>query len=528
MPDEDGWFTHWVSVEREVTERRRQQMQLEQQAALLDQVQDAIIVRGMDHRVRHWNRAAERIYGWPAQEVVGQELREQVWCDAAIGDAAHATVLAEGRWSGRVEHWRRDRTRVVVDARWTLMRDHDGAPHAILIAVTDVTQQVELEQRLHQAERLKAVGQLTGGVAHDFNNLLTVIAGNAEMLAESLETDPELRLLAGTVLQAAERGAALTSRLLAFSRRQALDPRVTDVNALVDGLDRMLRRTLGEHIRIRFRQTPDLSPALIDAAQLETAVLNLCLNARDAMPGGGLLTIETADQDLDAGYAAAEGEVAPGRYVMVAVSDTGTGMTPEVVARAFEPFFTTKEVGQGSGLGLSMVFGFMKQSGGHVKIVSEPGQGTTVRLYVPRAAGRSTPAPVPALVPPVGGTERLLVVEDEPMVRDHVTAQLAELGYRVAAAANAAEALAHLRTGAAVDLLVTDVLMPGGMDGPQLAGAARVLRPGLPVLFTSGYSEQAIHRQARLAPGSLLLGKPYRRRDLAETVRRALEQVAAD
>ncbi|MBU8545704.1 MULTISPECIES: PAS domain S-box protein [Roseomonadaceae] len=524
VPDASGRVTHWVSVSRDITHRKRTEQRMQQQAALLDQARDAILVRGIDHRIHYWNRSAERLYGWTAAEALGRTVTDLLYDDVTEFRRATATVLAQGEWRGQIAQRRRDGTRLMVDGAWSLLRDADGGPRAILAVNTDITERLELEQKLRQSQRLEAIGQLTGGVAHDFNNLLTVILGNSEMLSECLEGDADLRQMAEMNMAAAERGAALTSRLLAFSRRQALDPKVIDVNELLAGLQQMLQRTLGEHIETSIAPAPGLWQALIDPPQLESAVLNLCINARDAMPSGGRLVIETANVHLDAAYAKHEGEVSPGEYVRIAVSDTGSGMTPDVVARAFEPFFTTKEVGQGSGLGLSMVFGFMKQSGGHVKIYSEPGHGTAVKMYIPRAGDALTRgAPGSEGETLRGGREKILLVEDDPLVRDHVASQLRDLGYQVMVAENGALALAVLDRDLPFDLLFTDVVMPGGMNGPALAKEAQRRRPGLRVLFTSGYTENGIVHQGRLDPGVLLLNKPYRRRDLAEKVREALD-----
>lgn len=522
--DDRGIVTHWVSVERDITERKIAQVQLEQQAALLDQARDAILVRGTDNRILYWNRSAERLYGWTAREAIGRSAADLLYHDTRAFRAATATVLAQGEWNGQIEQFRKDGTRLVAAGVWSLVRDAEGEPRAILAVNTDITERLELEQKLRQAQRLEAIGQLTGGVAHDFNNLLTVILGNSEMLADSLGHDEELQQMAAMNMAAAERGSALTSRLLAFSRRQALDPKAIDVNRLLAGVHQMLQRTLGQHIEIQITSVPELWQAMIDPPQLENAVLNLCINSRDAMDAGGKLVIETANVHLDDAYAEAEGEVAPGAYVLIAVSDTGSGMTPEVAARAFEPFFTTKEVGQGSGLGLSMVFGFMKQSGGHVKIYSELGHGTVVKMYLPRASVPSVRTLRGAEGEVLrGGTEKLLVVEDDPLVRDHVAAQLRDLGYRVVVASQAAEAMEALHQQADFDLLFTDVVMPGGMHGPALALEARQLHPKLRVLFTSGYTQNGIVHHGRLDPGVLLLNKPYRRRDLAEKIRQALD-----
>jgi PAS domain S-box-containing protein len=378
-----------------------------------------------------------------------------------------------------------------------------------------------MAEQLAASQRLESLGQLTGGLAHDFNNLLTVILGSAEALADELRGKPGQRGLADMIVTAAQRGADLTQRLLAFARKQALAPQPLDLNRQLAGMDAMLRRTLGAGIAIEQVHGAGLWTALADPAQLESAVLNLCINARDAMPDGGRLTIETGNAHLDRDYTDAHPDLEPGPYVMLAVSDTGSGMTPEQRERAFEPFYTTKERGRGTGLGLPMVHGFVKQSGGHVSIYSEPGEGTTVRLYLPRHCG-----PVlPQEQGPRGSDSRgrrILLVEDNPMVREFACGQLRALGHEVREAANGREALALLEGGEHFDLLFTDVVMPGGMSGSDLAEAARGLRPGLPVLFTSGYTENAVLHQGRLERGVLLLAKPYRRADLERMLREAL------
>ena len=391
----------------------------------------------------------------------------------------------------------------------------------------------ELNERLRRAQRLEAVGQLTGGVAHDFNNLLTVVLGNAELLVELNQANPQQRKLAEMISAAAQRGAELTQRLLAFARKQALVPKVVALNPLVAGMDPLLRRTLGEHIEIELIRAAGLWPTLVDPGQLENALLNLCLNARDAMPGGGRLTLETANARLDADYAAAHIDVEPGPYVMLAVSDTGSGIAPEHLKRVFEPFFTTKATGKGTGLGLSMVYGFVKQSAGHVAIYSEVGQGTTVRLYLPRARDEDAGADgavtggdpgelASAML--LGGSGTILLVEDDTAVRAYALSQLQGFGYTVIEAADGPSALAILQQRGDIDLLFTDIVMPGGMNGRALADAARQLYPGLRVLYTSGYTENAIVHHGRLDEGARLLGKPYRRSELHRAVRAALAE----
>ncbi|MGX9962378.1 ATP-binding protein [Roseomonas sp. F4] len=398
-----------------------------------------------------------------------------------------------------------------------LNRSADSLQHQ-RVAISD------LNRKLLQAQRMEAVGQLTGGLAHDFNNLLTVIIGSAELLAERLEHDPDLLQLAEATRDAAERGGELTRSLLAFARRQPLEPRPVDVGLEIKRIELLLRRTLGERVECRIDLTPNLPPALIDPAQLEAALMNLVLNARDAMPEGGRITVETGFAQIDNEYAARHEEVTPGEYVVVAVTDTGFGMTQDVLGQAFEPFFTTKEFGRGSGLGLSMVYGFVKQSNGHVKIYSEPGQGTAVKLYLPRAAETGVPRNMQPTRPGRlrGGTEAVLVVEDDEMVRNHVVGELTLLGYQVLAARNGHTAMEILRSDAPIDVLFTDVVMPGGISGPQLAEAALRLRPGLRVLYTSGYTENAVVHHGRLDPGVVLLSKPYRRQELADKLRYVL------
>jgi PAS domain S-box-containing protein len=384
----------------------------------------------------------------------------------------------------------------------------------------DVTVQREVEVQLQQAQKLAAVGHLTGGMAHDFNNLLTVVIGNLDLALERMPDEP--RAAAQTALHAAQRAATLVHHLLAFSRRQTLRPEPLDLNRLAVGMAPLLRRSLGEQVEFEAKLQPELWPALADRAQVESALLNLAINARDAMPAGGRLTIETANKHLDDAYAAQNVEVTTGDYVMLAVSDTGTGMPPEILKRAVEPFFTTKEVGMGSGLGLSMIYGFAKQSGGHLKIYSEPGHGTTVRLYLPRALEPSTAAES-ASPEPTGGSETILVVEDNADVRRFVSSQLKELGYRVIEAAAGPQAQAILAGDEPIDLLLTDVVMPGGITGPQLAQSAKRQRPGIKLLYASGHAENAIVRHGILEPGVHFLAKPYRRQELALSVRAVLD-----
>jgi signal transduction histidine kinase len=389
----------------------------------------------------------------------------------------------------------------------------------------EIDRRREAEDALRQAQKLEAVGQLTGGVAHDFNNLLTVIIGNLDHLDRILPQNPSYKRPIAAALRGASRAAMLTQQLLAFARRQPLVPEVVLVNNLVAGMSDLLRRTIGEAIQIETVLAGGLWLAFLDANQLENALINLAVNARDAMPEGGQLTIETANAHLDEVYAAMHSEVEPGQYVGIFVTDTGVGMTPEVATQAFEPFFTTKDVGQGTGLGLSQVYGFVKQSGGHVKIYSEIGQGTTIKLYLPRHRGPESIDDQVAQVRelPRGNAETVLVVEDDPDVRDYTQEMVGELGYRVLAAEDGPTALRTLDANREVQLLFTDVGLPGGMNGRRLADEALRRRPGLKVLYTTGYARNAIVHQGRLDPGVEVIFKPFTYSDLAFKIRRILD-----
>jgi signal transduction histidine kinase/CheY-like chemotaxis protein len=382
----------------------------------------------------------------------------------------------------------------------------------------------ELNQKLTQSQKMEAMGQLTGGVAHDFNNLLTVILGNAEHLAEKLAAHKELHGIAESIATAAERGSDLTRSLLAFARKQPLMPRDIDIGQKIVGMEQLLRRTLGEHIECEFRLDENLWQASVDPGQLASALLNLVLNARDAMPSGGKLTVEVQNTALGESDVDVNGQARPGDYVMVTVTDTGTGMTSEVAGRAFEPFFTTKEVGKGTGLGLSMVYGFAQQSGGSMQIRSEPGHGTAVKLFFPRVGTpQANAAPSADLQATPTGSETILVVEDDPMVRGYVEGELKALGYRVIVTPSAPAALEILRGPENIHVLFTDVVMPGGMFGTELAKEAARLRPHLKILLTSGYTEHPVDALDGGGREVRILNKPYRRHDLAATLRSVLK-----
>jgi signal transduction histidine kinase/CheY-like chemotaxis protein len=406
--------------------------------------------------------------------------------------------------------------------RWCLsraapVRDRDGAITEWVGSVTDIHEEKLARDALLRRDTLEAVGRLTAGVAHDFNNLLTVITAGAEALAEALPEGDPLRGEAELTLHAAERGAELVRSLLAISRQQTLAPQSIDIGGALETLARLVRRALGADLHVEVAHGAPGLFCFADPAQLASALLNLCINARDALPAGGRLWLESTAVDLDGAEAARLG-VAPGPYVMLSVRDNGTGMSPDVLEHALEPFFTTKAVGQGSGLGLSMAHGFVRQSGGHLAILSAAGEGTAIQLYLPRtdkAEEESAPSPCAR---PRAAAAHILLVEDDHMVRDQVARQLRALGYRVTPVADGRAAVAVLAQDHSVALLMTDIVMPGGMNGRQLADHARLLRPDLAVLFTSGYTDDAIVREGRISPGDAFLPKPYRRARLAEAV----------
>tara|TARA_R110002124_G_scaffold6873_2_gene41071 strand:+ start:870 stop:3503 length:2634 start_codon:yes stop_codon:yes gene_type:complete len=415
--------------------------------------------------------------------------------------------------------------------RWVEMQSaniqlDDNSAAAFISIARDKTEEVATSAQLVQAQKMESIGRLTGGIAHDFNNLLTIIMGNAEILREELEDRPPLEKLAAMIETAAQRGAELTHRMLAFARRQVLRPTELDTNVLLGRMVDMIKRLLGEDIRIQIDVGQNLWRVAADPAQMESAILNLSINARDAMPKGGKLTIETQNVHLDDDYASRNPEAVAGDYVLIAVSDSGTGMSQDVLAHVFDPFFTTKEVGKGSGLGLSMVYGFVKQSRGHIKIYSELSHGTTIRIYLPKIAES---IPEEEITPEISleearGTETILVTEDEDSVRTYVTEQLRSLGYNVLESASAGDALMLLDQHRDVALLFTDVVLPGGMNGRQLADQALALYPGLKVLYTTGYTENAVVHHGKLDAGVELLSKPYRRADLARHVRKVLDK----
>jgi two-component system CheB/CheR fusion protein len=499
--------------------------------AIFETAVDAIIVSDQHGIIQEFSRAAEAMTGYRGAELIGQNMR--VLLPPAMRQEPER-YTARYLWTIKeLEVCRKDGSVFPAHlsiAEWWAggYRHFTGILRDLSAQHREQVERTKLEAQLHQAQKMEAIGNLTGGMAHDFNNMLGVIIGNIDLLRDLKGEDPDIDELTREALDAAFRGADLTRRLLAFARQQPLRPQHVDVNELVSGITRLLRRTIGEDVEISLDLAAELWPVVVDPAQLEASLTNLATNARDAMADGGRLMIVTANRTLDADYAAQHAEVAPGGYVMLEVSDTGCGMTPEIMHRIFEPFFTTKSRDKGTGLGLSMVFGFIKQSGGHIGVYSEPGIGTTFRLFLPRMAA-TVPTIEEIVTTPLllhGRGESVLVVEDNEALRRVVTRQLGELGYRVLAAENAAAGL-ELLDRQSIDLLLTDIVMPGGINGRELARRARQRWPEIKIVFTSGFSEARLNGDAGpLAACTPLLSKPYRKEDLASAAREALDRVA--
>ncbi|MFA8385369.1 MAG: PAS domain S-box protein [Pelagibaca sp.] len=528
-----GKVTHFVSVQREITDRKRGE-----DALRVSETRFRLIAEATRSAVWDWNISEGR---WWWSDGMAQQFGHHPDPDASVPTVWRANVHSDHRT--RVEalfekltlgeisalhdqyRFRRaDGTWADVEEHAFPIRDTEGRIVRVIGSMADISDRLEMEQQLRQSQKLEAVGQLTGGIAHDFNNLLTIIMGNTEMLRDSLEEDSSLRRFADASAVATDRAAELTNRLLAFSRKQVLQPQVLDVNSVITDFEDILRRTLGEDIDIEIDLAADAWLTEIDLAQVESALLNLAINARDAMQGGGALTIETGNVVLDGAYVSSEPDVPAGQYIFIAVSDTGHGIPKNQIAQVFQPFFTTKAVGQGTGLGLSMVHGFVKQTGGHIRIYSEVNEGTTVKLYFPRYVGdreeqgnTSQDGPLPR------GQENILVIEDDVLILQQLMAQLTGLGYRVVTASAGPPALDILRARSDIDLLLTDVILPGGMNGRQIADASLAIYPDLKVLFTSGYSGDAIVHHGRLDSDVNFLGKPYRRSELAAKVREVLD-----
>jgi two-component system cell cycle sensor histidine kinase/response regulator CckA len=501
---------HAVEALREREERSR---------LLTEAAFDGVVVT-VDGVIREANRGMTDMLGYEVDELLGKAVTDLVPSELRADVTRRVQEGVEGRYEFEIR--RKDGHKILLEA--TTRNLLVGGRRGRISAVRDVTALRSLEQQLRQAQKMEAVGRLAGGVAHDFNNLLTAIFGYADLLAEELPVDHPGRDDLQEIRTAATRASGLTRQLLAFSRQQVLQPVVLSLNEVVENVQKMLQRLLGEDVDLHASLAPELGNVRADAGQIEQVIMNLAVNARDAMPTGGKLTLETANMDLDSGYAEQHQPVAPGRYVMLAVSDTGTGMDETTKAKVFEPFFTTKEAGKGTGLGLATVYGIVKQSGGYIWLYSELGKGTTFKIYLPRVdAPRDAPIVAPALVGTVTGTETVLLAEDDSLLLPLARALLAKLGYKVLEARDAAEALAAARGHqGTIHLLVTDVVMPGG-GGFQLAQQLLAERPGMRVLYMSGYTDEAVVRHGLLERGLNYLQKPFTPAVLARRVREVLD-----
>jgi two-component system, cell cycle sensor histidine kinase and response regulator CckA len=527
-----GRSTRFVAV-IDSTDRLRAERDRDRNRELLDRIIEgvptAIFVKAATgRRFIMTNPAGEKLFGMPRAEIMGRTAAELLPEQTAEMIAQHDRALLDSETPLYVpDHpmlTPRNGERMVTLKRIAI-RDRAGVPQYLLTFIDDVTERKAVDAQLRQAQKMEAVGNMTGGLAHDFNNLLTVIIGNLDLLRDDVAGNPAAEQRLETILNASERGADLTRQMLAFSRRQPLRSKPIDVNALLDKTIRLLKRALGENVTITLHLATELPAALVDETQLETAIVNIAINARDAMPEGGTLTLETQPVFLDESYATRHPEVRAGEYTCIAITDTGKGMPANVLERIFEPFFTTKEDGKGTGLGLSMVYGFVKQSGGHISVYSEPGRGTAFKLFLPVAARAISDLHRGAPDRHAGQTgagEVVLAVDDNAEVRATAVHHLRALGYNVLEAASAQSALEILNTGEKIDLLFTDIVMPGGVNGKELATRARRLRPGLKVLFTSGFPGNSLSNGGELDPADALLSKPYRNHELALALQKML------
>ncbi|WMS44833.1 ATP-binding protein [Acuticoccus sp. MNP-M23] len=524
----DGKTESLFGITTDVTDQRTDDAPARRHSTMLDGASDPVVVFDLAGKVLYWNREAECVYGWTRAEVVGADVASLIAKEPEEHARIVGAVQRDRRWSGSTTHRTRSGKTLLVHGRLTLAVDADGEASAILGIYSDKAAPIALDEEEQRSTRLDAVVELTGGVAHDFNNLLTVILSGADLMLHRIDPgDGRILPLVRMTRDAAERGRDLVGRMLAFAQRQELEARSVDVNELVTNAEPLLQETVGDEIGVNIVRSEGLWQALVDPIKLESAIVNLCINARDAMEGrSGTLNVELRNTSLSETEAAGMSEMSAGDYVMISLSDTGCGMSRQTLARVFEPFFTTK-TGTGSGLGLSMVYGFVKQSGGHIQANSELGVGTTVRIYLPRSdTFAEEPERLVARGIVRGSGEIVLVAEDDPEVRAHVTMMLETLGYRTLEADNGIASVRILESDARVDLLFSDVVMGCGMSGISVAHRAAALRPALPIVLTSGFARFPETETAGEKIEWPLLSKPYTLAQLSETLRTAFRETA--
>jgi PAS domain S-box-containing protein len=521
-------LAEWHGCAFDISDLKRAESRL---ANFLEAAPDPVITTNDQGVIVLVNAQAERLFGYSKAELLGQFVHSLIPDNDSDGrelrlvDYLGESNLPQSGTGLDTRGRHKDQREFPIEI--SVSPIENGNERLFAFAIRDISARMNIEAQLRQSQKMEAVGQLTGGIAHDFNNLLTIVIGNLQLLERDSDLDDDARSATSAAMDASIRAAELVKRLLAYSRRQKLEPKNTNINNLVDGIGSMLQRSISESVTLKTKLAEELWTARIDATQLETTLLNLAINARDALRSGGIVSIETSNTVLDHSYAERNREVTPGDYVLIAVSDNGEGIPKDVLPHVFEPFYSTKEVGKGSGLGLSMVYGFVKQSQGHIKVYSEEGHGTTIKIYIPRCSSEAKTASqsIVTSFPAPDGKETILLVEDDENVREIASSLLSSMGYQVLQAESGRAALQILAKRDDIDLLFTDMVMPGGMTGAELANQALGVHPQLKVLYTSGYTDMSIFDNGLLQSGSNVLSKPYRKDELAHLVRDTLDRV---